>query len=543
MKKLLAITLCMVMVLAMMPALNAASADDMRTVTIMTPSERRADHPLSRMDEYTCWQVFNGWLQEKNVQLEFDLISPEQYDDTLKMRLAAQLDLADLISFGWGFGDADMMQLVNNGLLVNVLDACEQYDDDGSIWGYLDNLCPVARGLTTAPDGGIYWFVYPFHSKIYHVVDGAAVEYPDQKEAVHSININKDWMDTVGLEYNMFMTPEEFKDALVAFRENDANGNGVADEVFDIDITTFENGIAAAFGLFGTGIIDGTDTVHCAWYADGIKDYLTYMNDLYNIGVYDTKVLSDGMIDQTCAAGEASAFYAYMGWSSTYDFTEDKYLYAPIILDDDKGENGFNFTRRDSSDAIYMKFGINSACSDLEACIDVYDCVYTDDYATLSYFGTEATYGVNEFGFKFRNYDTALLNDPNWVDLPFMYSIAMNALPAIRDADIMIDEQTHMPAWDEYVAMCDYVYTNDANSVSKQSLQTLAVPTDEEIETLNSLETVIETYSSELVTDMILGRKSIDDLDQYIEEMKGLGLDDYLGVYQSRHDRYVEANK
>ena len=43
-------------------------------------------------------------------------------------------------------------------------------------------------------------------------------------------------------------------------------------------------------------------------------------------GNFRYKVLSDGMIDQTCAAGEASAFYQYYCWSSTYDFTADQYL-------------------------------------------------------------------------------------------------------------------------------------------------------------------------------------------------------------------------
>ena len=544
MKKILSLVLCLALVLSLVPGLGAQAAGR-RTVTLMCQAERRADHPLSRMDEYTCWKVFDGWLAEKDVQIEFDLIPNEQYDDTLKMRLAAQLDLADLISFGWSYSDSDAMALVNNGLLANVLEACEQYDDDGSIWNYIDNLVPEVRGLTSAPDGGIYWFVYPYHVEIYHKDEtGAVVPYEHHKEWMHGININKDWMDAVGIEYKMFMTPEEFKDVLVAFREKDANGNGVADEILDISITGFSNGIAAAYGLFGLGtMIDGSDEVHCAWYADGITDYLRYMNELYNLGVYDTKVLSDGMIDQTCAAGEASAFYSMSGWSSTYDFTEDKYLYAPILLDNDEGEDGFYIQERDGSSATYMKFGIWSGCSDLEACIDVYDCVYTDEYATLSYYGTEATYAIDENGFKYRNYDTALLNDPEWLDLPAMYFLTMNALPAIRYSQTMLEDQTHMPAWDEVLALMDYVYSNDDRSICHlRAMQTLALPTDDEVEVVNNLETVLGTYSSELLVDMILGRKSIDDLDQYIEEMKGLGLDEYLAVLQARHDRYMAAN-
>ena len=81
---------------------------------------------------------------------------------------------------------------------------------------------PETRGLTTAPDGGIYWFVYPFHETFYYLDDnGVPQPYPYCKASPKGvININKDWLDKCGIEYSMFMTPEQLKDALVAFRDN-----------------------------------------------------------------------------------------------------------------------------------------------------------------------------------------------------------------------------------------------------------------------------------------------------------------------------------
>ena len=542
MKKRIVAVLLACLMLAL-PVISLAA--DLTEVTIMAPSERRADHPLSRYEEYTAYQVFAKMLEEKGVKLAFDLISPEQYDQTMDMRLTAQLDLPDIISMNWNYPDLSAVQQADAGSLINILEACEKYDEDGSIWAFIDKHVPEARGLTTAPDGGIYWFIYPFSDSMYHLVDGQAVKYENYKGAPkHVINVNLDWLKKVGIEYKMFMTPEEFKEVLVAFREQDANGDGAQNEVLNIPIDSFHQGVAASFGIFPLGsTLWYTEGVHCPWYSPRIKEYLTYMNDLYKAGVYDTKALGEGMIDQICAAGEASAFDAYAGWSSTYDFTADKYLYAPIIIDDDAGENGFYVGNRDGNSAIYMKFGITNACDDVEAAIKVFDAVYTEEYADLSYYGTEKTYDIDDYGFKFRNYDTALLNDPNWLDLPMMYYLTMNALPAVRLGEGMLENATKMPAWDEYYAFCDYLYTNDLKADGYSWPQKLALPTAEEAETLTALETTLLTYSEELLTDMILGNKNIDDLDQYIEEMKTLGLDEYLAVYQARYDRFVASQE
>ncbi len=544
MKRLLSIILAAAMLLSLA---SAALADDLKPVTVMCPSERRADHPLSRVDEYTCYQVFAEWLAERGVKLEFDLVPKEQYDTTLDMRLNAQLELSDIVSLNWNYSDADAVQMAQDGVFINILEACEKYDEDGSIWNYIDSLVPEIRGLTTAPDGGIYWFVYPFHETFYYLDDnGVPQPYPYCKASPKGvININKDWLDKCGIEYSMFMTPEQLKDALVAFREQDANGDGAANEVLDIDITSFGNGIAACYGLFGLACVLDNGDVHCAWYADGIKDYLQYMKDLYDIGVYDTAALSDGMIDQIAAANQASAFAAYFGWSSPADLTKQDYAYAPIIVDDDEGVNGFQFPNRDGTSAMYMKFAITNECEDVAAAIAVFDAVYTKEYSVLSYYGTEKTYEVNDYGFLARNYDSALLNDPEWLDLPLMYSVAMNALPAVADRENIVDDTIKNVSYaspDECLAFIKYVYANDDRSLNNISAaQMMALPTEEELETISSLSTVLSTYSSELLTDLILGRKNIEDLDQYIGEMKALGLDDYLAVFQARHDRYVAS--
>ena len=68
-----------------------------------------------------------------------------------------------------------------------------------------------------------------------------------------------------------------------------------------------------------------------------------------------------------------------------------------------------------------------------------------------------------------------------------------------------------------------------------------ALPTDEELEIVDEYRTVLETYASELLTDLILGRKSLDDLDKYIAEMEGLGLNEYCDMVAARYNRAIGA--
>jgi extracellular solute-binding protein family 1 len=71
----------------------------------------------------------------------------------------------------------------------------------------------------------------------------------------------------------------------------------------------------------------------------------------------------------------------------------------------------------------------------------------------------------------------------------------------------------------------------------------MAIATDEQNARKAALTTDLSTYSSELVTDFILGRASFDDWDQYIAQMQELGLDELIEIEQSQYDKFLELSK
>ena len=64
-----------------------------------------------------------------------------------------------------------------------------------------------------------------------------------------------------------------------------------------------------------------------------------------------------------------------------------------------------------------------------------------------------------------------------------------------------------------------------------------ALGTAEENEILSQYSTDLSTTSREIATNLSLGVYSVDDMDQYIEELRAVGLDEVLAVRRAQFAR------
>jgi hypothetical protein len=65
----------------------------------------------------------------------------------------------------------------------------------------------------------------------------------------------------------------------------------------------------------------------------------------------------------------------------------------------------------------------------------------------------------------------------------------------------------------------------------------MAFPTSKEADRIAALLPNLGTYSMELASSLVMGQKSLDNWDSYMSELKRLGLDELIGIYQARIDR------
>ena len=89
----------------------------------------------------------------------------------------------------------------------------------------------------------------------------------------------------------------------------------------------------------------------------------------------------------------------------------------------------------------------------------------------------------------------------------------------------------HKADYQRQVAFYKPTFPNDNNAF-------LAMPSDDQIEEVNSIITDLTTYSQELATNLALGEKSLDDWDKYMADMKELGLDRLIEINQVQLDAY-----
>lgn len=155
------------------------------------------------------------------------------------------------------------------------------------------------RPAITAPDGNIY--ALPQINECYHCTMG------------QKLWINQTWLDNLGLE--MPTTTEEFEEVLLAFKNNDPNGNGKADEIpLSGAISGWNTGLEDA--LLNAFIYnDGSSDAYRVLLKDGkvefVPDQEKYKEGLaWLAGLYEK-----GLIDQAAFTQPADQ-YKQMGMST-----------------------------------------------------------------------------------------------------------------------------------------------------------------------------------------------------------------------------------
>ena len=170
---------------------------------------------------YNEMTLFQRLEEETGVHINWDNIPDNIYDEKINLLLAAK-NLPDAF-FNTGLSELDISKYGDQGLFVPL---------EGLIDEYMPNLTdrifsvrPGYRKGITAPDGHIYSLPE---------VEEMAITTPDGTvipigAVPYFYAINKNWIDKLNMEVPD--TIEELHDVLLAFKNEDPNGNGKADEI------------------------------------------------------------------------------------------------------------------------------------------------------------------------------------------------------------------------------------------------------------------------------------------------------------------------
>ncbi|MCM3747001.1 ABC transporter substrate-binding protein [Paenibacillus pasadenensis] len=505
---------------------SAPKNESASKLKLLGPTKANKFVKFDDREQYPVWQEVDKMFDGAGLDLEYELVPNEQYDVVIKTRMASGSSLPDIVNLS-ALDDTTVLNLAKQGVILDLNPLIEKYSN-GNIKKLYNEQFPFAKKTTTSPDGKLFW-LSDLHKKTYEGDKPAPVAL--------TMLIRKDWLEKLNL--SVPATAEAYRNALLAMREGDANGNGEKDEVLVYNPGNFAGAIAQWFGL-GTGVtaVDVENKkIVSPWYQDGIKDYFRYMQQLVKDGLIDTSLISarQELVQQKIADNKVISLsdYNLEMWLEPTIRGGGEYLPLMPL----KAVDGIKpAAQLEDPYLVWQKYAITKDAKDVEAAIKFFDIVYSEKYADLLYWGIEGQTYTYENGAKVF-IDNGTEEDKAKSKLaPGGLIYGGGIFPRIQFANLE-SELTNVPKHkaDQQLAIMEYkpYYVN-------MNHKYLAIPDDKQLETKTKIMNNLSTYSMELATKLALGQKSLDDWDQYMKELKELGLDQLIEIEQQLHDRYNE---
>ncbi len=501
MKRIVSLLLVVLMMLAMTSAFadytgTAPVFDEKVTLSILTANgaSRR-----SNVLEMPWWQKV---LENANVDIDLEIVDSSTYNDVAQPRLAAAQDLPDIMRI-----QANAASVAASGLFTPLNDLIEKY---GYNTKKMFEKYPNLEAAITFTDGNIYFLPYIYTADSNY----------------RTMILNKGYLDQLGLTMEDIKTTDDLYDYLVKVRDMDMNGNGDPSDEYPMFVRgeTYMNVFAMYWGVdipntSGFSVKDGE--VYCDYLTDDYKEFLQFVNKLYNENLINKDFLSANWDMQAAAYSEdaigstpdfiSNAVDGSQLSTEGWDFYNDEPIYQIACLQNKYGEPVVY-----GRSVMGVNYGVTSFAKDPEAAFKFLDYMYSEEVGIQTWYGTEGVdYVKNGDKFEFQNEylenkDTYRDNNGYNMDAfggyQYDYSSAMSP---------MLGEQTRAYA----------AYTWNPSRLNKYY-------TEEQQDVLNTYLTDLKTYFSENATAFMLGTKSFDEWDAYIQGAKDMGVEQVIAVYQ-----------
>lgn len=562
MKKLMTVFLAVLLLMGIVP-MGVLAEEELQTIRILGPVGQYMT--FEEVKTTKTWARLEEMFAAKGIKLEVTAVERDQYATVLQAQLASG-NVPDFFSAN-SLSDADRINLIESGRIMCIDDvlrysdgtALEALSEDGAYY--------ICREKDSYSDGKLYYFG--------NVSMLAGVEHPTfglntVTGTQYGMKIRKDWLDKLGLE--MPTTLDEFLNVLVAFRENDANGNGIADERMVIQLNTcnstwgtyFDNGLANWFGLANYVFqLDRTEwKAQVPFLQEGFLPYIDFIKkcvDAQVIYLSDNAGKSDNVLISLLSENVAGA-YQYAASSDRYIDENQVYVTMPNItavegitptITGSRGYKAWNY------------WGLSSQC-DPEAVAKFLDVVLSVDYSIWygyggiegeSYEVVDGVYNnVTELD-KEKYMETGLTTGLNCVYSGFLPQPSLNAYystykgePIVWGTyeDFLASEyfaEVVVPSWREQDVQSIYTWVDNVlaadvmYNMNGDLSMIMPMSTAEEAEIIGFYEAEVYTYMDEVFANLINGNWSTENYDEYVAQMRAIGLDALLEVYQGKYDR------
>ncbi|MBB3109677.1 putative aldouronate transport system substrate-binding protein [Paenibacillus phyllosphaerae] len=476
-------------------------------------------------------------VEEKfNVKIKWDLAPTDALNDRRQLLLASG-DYPEVFLEG-KFSNADLVTYGKQGVLLPLNDLIDQYAPN--LKAMMEKK-PYLKEAMVSPDGNIYGI--PRLNECYHCTHA------------QKFWINKEWLDKVGLAIPT--TTDELYTVLKAFKTQDPNGNGKADEIplTGAPDKSVWNGNVDAF-LMNAFIYNDNSKyltmtngkVDFAANKPEWKEGLTYMHKLYSEGLIDPASFTQN--DQAVSQlgkreGEeivgsiTTALLSYL--VDTYDDNNERQKHW-VIVPPLKGPNGVQLAGT-SMGLSEFAFAITNKASEAQqiAAMKIVDYAFSEEGSLYSEYGPTEGIGWNMAGADEKNvsggaakytFENLKPQDENVVRNDSWSLLGPKDLSKeFRDLFATAQDPLSGKGYEKRLADATSAYTAYA---PKEVYPSTAYIRPEDTDAAAQLTTAIKDYVMSNMAQFIIGNKDIEkDWDAYVKGFDGLNLAKYIEIYQA----------
>ncbi|MFR8003203.1 MAG: extracellular solute-binding protein [Hydrogeniiclostridium sp.] len=496
---------------------------------------------------------FTLWYEElTNIHIEWQLVPSDSVESNLNLALSGG-DYPDIfLSMGIKSSQED------------------QYGGEGKIFRplntYIDSCMPNFKSvLEEKPD---------VLSDI-TAMDGSIYSLPSITEYLHGqyaqkMWVNTQWLDTLGLKKPE--TTEDFYQMLKAFKKEDPNGNGIADEiplsgvidtgggwysdVSDFILNAFVYDSGATNDALRRYVNMKTGDIEIAVNQESYREGLRYMHKLYSEGLIDPAAFTntnDQLKQIALNPGVEILGAAPAGHPAMFmDITTDPERYAMFdAIAPLEGPEGVRQAPKLKEDREFGEAAISTSCSNPEAAARWLDGFYDYDIQMERAWGAEgeawrdAEEGELGLDGEPALYKTLIAFDEsaqnqNWAWLGIEYTpmeLFNGQTVTPKNVDLYSAEGFER----RMMSVTEELYQPYDVSDTYQNMPNVLRYSETDAEERNLLHQDLQTLAKEYRVYFITGEKSLDDdWEEYIQALQNMQLDRFLELENAAYDAYIE---
>ena len=489
-------------------------------------------------DPNKMW-FFDYMTEKTGVNTEYMPIQASSWDEKKPIMLATD-DLPDIF-LGQQFTTTEIMKYGKSGSFIPLNDYVEKYGD--MIMEKIDMVDGAWTGIH-CPDGNIY------------SLPSLTIAF---QASGNVVSVNERWMSNLGLENPE--TLEDFYNVLKAFKEQDADGDGDPNNEIPISGSSTERPIRYYF-LQAFGFIeDAASHDDICLTRDGKAVYIPLQEKYYDYLVYMNKLWSEGLIDPDYytqnnqavhAKGEQQSFGIVPNWA-TYYFTEqwqDWEVTKPIV--ENAGDEPLTFSL---IPYVPGRLTVTKACANPDVAVRWLNLFYTPEVCKLLFYGPE--YGSEDdpdgIGTILYPEEDGSMHEevPAWnpdeIGLWDWYcqngpgnSMFSCALDEGYYFQVLYNADPFRSSFPEEAIWRDQYLENVADY--RTPLYPPVYLSEENTNRVDELRTALDTYVESMEAKFIIGTEPLTNYDAFIEQLKALGAEEYQKIYVDAYADYL-ANK